>query len=226
MTATRPSVTGLQVGTSGFSYPSWRGGFYPADARPDEFLRLYAERLPSVELNATFYRLPSEEQLRRWAEATPPSFRFAVKAPRAITHGGRLDGIGTFCERVRVLGGRLGAVLVRLPDERPRDDGFLRLLLDSLDPGLRYALDLRHPSWEGADVAPAVRVGVLEADAPFRYVRLRETPYSDQQLEAWAERLRPLLARGLDVYAYFKHEDEPAGPRYAERLRALVLGDA
>jgi len=222
VTVTRPSVTGLQVGTSGFSYASWRGGFYPADARPEEFLRLYAERLPSVELNATFYRLPSEDQLRRWAAETPASFRFAVKMPRAITFGGRLDGVATFCERVRVLGERLGAVLVRLPDDRPRDEGFLRLLLGSVDPELRYALDLRHPSWDGVDVAPAVRVGALEADAPFRYVRLRETPYSEAELAAWAGRLRPLLERGVDVFAYFKHEDEPAAPRYAERLRALV----
>jgi uncharacterized protein YecE (DUF72 family) len=223
VTATAPSVTGLHVGTSGFSYPSWRGGFYPADAAPEDFLRLYAERLPSVEVNSTFYRLPSEEQLRRWVDATPPGFRFGVKMPRAITFGGRIDGVATFCERVRTLGERLGPVLVRLPDDRPRDEGFLQLLAGSLDPGLRYALDLRHPSWSGVDVAPAVRVNALDdAVAPFRYLRLREETYPEEALAEWAVRVRTLLDEGVDVYAYFRHEDEPTAPQYAARLAELV----
>jgi uncharacterized protein YecE (DUF72 family) len=220
VTATRASVAGLYVGTSGWSYPTWRGGFYPERTRPPDFLRLYSERLPSVELNTSAYQLPSEERFTAWAEQVPTEFRFAVRMPRLITHGSRLGLLGTFGERVRLLGGRLGPVLVVL--ERPRDDGFLLLLRDSLDPELEVAFDFRHESWAGVDV-PVV-VNSLEADAPFRYLRLREPPYDDAALEAWAGRLRPLLDDGVRVYCYFKHEDEPTGPAYAERLLELLGG--
>ena len=220
MTATRASVPGAYVGTSGFSYAGWRPGFYPAGSKPADFLRLYAERLPAVELNATFYRLPSEEHLVRWAEATPPAFRFAVKMSRAITHLGRLELVPAFCERVRALGDRLGPILVQLPPTRPRDDGLLRLLLETIDPDLRVALEFRHPSWDGAAVP--VRVGSLAGTAPFRYLRLREPPYDEAALAGWAGRLAPLLAAGIDVFCFFKHEDEPTAPAYAERLLHLL----
>jgi uncharacterized protein YecE (DUF72 family) len=232
MTATETSLARLHVGASGFSYPSWRGGFYPAGAKPGELLGLYAERLSSVELNGTFYRLPSEAQFASWAAATPPEFRFAVKMPRQITHFGRADLIGTFCERVRLLGDRLGPVRILFPDERPRDDGLLRLYLDSLDPELSYAFDLRHPTWQAEEVdealagAGAAHVGALEGTVPFRYLRLRETPYDDRSLAAWADRLRPFLAGGVDVFVYFKHEDQPTAPLYAEELRKLVAARA
>src|SRR5256884_3516349 len=166
VTATRASVAGLYVGTSGWSYPTWRPDFYPAGTKPADFLRFYAERFPSVELNASAYKLPSEENFRTWAEQGPPAFRFAVRMPRQITHGSRLGLVGTFSERVRVLGDRLGPVLLVL--ERKRDDGFLMLLRDSLDPELEVAFDFRHESWDGVDV-PA-RVNSLDADAPFRYL--------------------------------------------------------
>jgi uncharacterized protein YecE (DUF72 family) len=220
MTATAASVPGLYVGTSGFSYPTWRGGFYPEGSRPADFLRLYSERLPSVELNATFYRLPSEEQMRAWAGKTPPEFRFAVKMSRRITHFGGLELVGTFCERVHELGDRLGPVLCQFPPTRPRDDGMLRLLLDTLDPELEVAFEFRHDSWAGADVP--VRVNSLEGEGPFRYLRLREPPYDDAALAAWAGRLKPLLEDGVRVYCYFKHEDEPTGPAYAARLAQLL----
>ena len=218
--ATPASVTGAYVGASGFSYATWRGGFYPADAKPEQFLELYAAQLPSVELNNTFYRLPSEEQFRSWAARTPDGFRFAVKLTRNVTFAGGLDRIATFCERVRALGDRLGPILVRMPDNRPRDDGFLRLLLDSVDPDLELAFDFRHESWADAEVP--VRVNALDGDGPFRYLRLREPPYDDEALRGWAERLRPLLERGTRVYVYFKHEDEPTAPRYAQRLLELL----
>jgi uncharacterized protein YecE (DUF72 family) len=222
VTATAASVPGLYVGTSGFSYPSWRGGFYPAKAKPSEFLERYSERLPSVELNTTFYDLPSEEQFRTWAEATPPDFRFSVKMTRRITHFGRLELVGTFCERVRALGDKLAPVLVQFPPTRPRDDGLLRLLVDSLDPGLEYAFEFRHESWH--DAAVPLRVNSLDGDAPFRYLRLREPPYGEDELAVWARRLGPLLEDGVRVYCYFKHEDEPTGPAYAERLLKLLSG--
>jgi uncharacterized protein YecE (DUF72 family) len=152
MTATTASVPGLYVGTSGWSYPTWRGGFYPEKARPAEFLRFYSERFSSVELNTSFYQLPEEEQFRAWAEQTPPDFRFAVKMTGRITHSGQLGLVGTFCERVRLLGERLGPVLVQLPETRPRDDGFLALLLGSLDPELEVAFEFRHESWAGVEV--------------------------------------------------------------------------
>jgi len=200
---------------------SGKPDFYPAGTKAGDFLRTYAERLNSVELNATFYRLPSEEQLRSWAEQTPDGFRFAVKMSRQITHFGRVDGIATFCERVAAMGDRLGPILVQLPPSRPRDEGLLRLFLDSLDPALRYAFEFRHESWAGVDLGGNALVGSLEGDAPFRYLRLREPPYDEAGLAEWAGRIRPVLAAGIDVYAYFKHEDEPTAPDYAERLRAL-----
>jgi len=218
VTATPASLTRLYVGTSGWSYPPWRGGFYPQDARPKDFLRYYAERLPSVELNASAYQLPSEHHFTTWAEQVPPEFRFAVRMPRLITHGSRLGLVGTFCERVRLLGERLGPVLVVL--DRPRDDGFLMLLRESLDPELEVAYDFRHESWDSADVP--VRVNSQDADAPFRYLRLREPPYDEAALASWADRLRPLLDDGVRVYCYFKHEDEPTAPGYAQRLQELL----
>ena len=203
------------VGSSGFSYPSWRPDFYPADARPEDFLALYASRLPSVELNVTGYRLPSEESFARWRETVPAGFTFAVKMPTRA-----LRSLGTFEERAALLGDRLGVVRVVL--EQPRDDGLLALLLGSLDPSLRIALDLRDPSWDEADIGRAVRVDDWEAGAPFRYLRFREPPYDDARLGELAERIRPLLAAGVDVFAYFRHEEEPSAPLYADRLLSLL----
>jgi uncharacterized protein YecE (DUF72 family) len=206
-------MAGAWFGSSGWSYPSWRPGFYPAALPPEEFLAFYAGRLPSVELNSTGYRLPSEEQFARWAEQVPEGFRFAVKMPPRA-----LRALDTFEERVRRLGERLGPV--RVVVDSPRDDGLLALLLGST--GLPLALDLRDPSWDGAEVAPAVRVNDWEAEARFRYLRFREPPYSDAELQALAERIRSLLTGGVEVFAYFRHEDAPTAPGYAERLLELI----
>lgn len=206
-------MTGAFVGSSGWSYPSWRPGFYPAGLANEEFLSFYAERLPSVELNSTGYRLPSEEQFARWAAQVPDGFRFAVKAPpRALRE------FGTFEERVRLLGDQLGPV--RVVVEGPRDPGLLALLLGSTD--LHLALDLRHESWDGVDVAPAVRVNDWDADAPFRYLRFRDPPYSETDLEVAAARIQRLLDRGIEVFAYFRHEEAPTAPEHALRLLALL----
>jgi uncharacterized protein YecE (DUF72 family) len=225
VTATGSSVPGLHVGTSGFSYPAWRGGFYPPDARPNEFLRHYASRLPSVELNSTFYQLPSEEQFRRWADETPSHFRFAVTMSRRATGRGRVEGVDAFCQTARVLGERLGPIRIKVP--QARDDGFLLLLLGSLPRDLRLALDFRHPSWEEPDVQAQLdehgvaRVNSWAGGASFRYLRLREPPYDDQAL---AELARRAAGTDVDVYAYFMHEDDPRGALYAERVLELARG--
>jgi uncharacterized protein YecE (DUF72 family) len=204
------------IGSSGWSYPSWRPEFYPAGLANDGFLGFYATRLPSVELNSTGYRLPAEEQFARWAAQVPEGFRFAVKLPPRA-----LRAFGTVEERVRVLGARLGPM--RLVVESPRDDGLLTLLLGSTD--LRLALDLRDGSWDGVDVAPAVRVNDWAAEAPFRYLRFREPPYAEEELQELAGRIQALLAAEVDVFAYFRHEDEPTAVVYAARLLELVRAE-
>ena len=216
ITAMSASVPRLYVGTSGWAYPSWKPGFYPAGTQPRDFLRFYAERFPTVELNTTGYRLPAEEQFDRWAEQTPPGFTFAPKLP-----GQRPQLVAEFSDRVRRLGDRLGPVRVSV--KSARDEGLVELLLGSLDPSLRLAFDLEHPSWDGIEPrlaeAGAVRVNDLEADASFRYVRLREPPYSDDDLARWAERLR---GAAVPTFVYLRHEDEPSAPGYAARLAELL----
>jgi uncharacterized protein YecE (DUF72 family) len=215
MTATPARVTRAYVGASGFSYPSWKPGFYPPDTRPEDFLRVYGERLPSVELNTTGYRLPAEGHFERWAGQTPTHFRFAVKLPAHFSRQ-----LGVFQERVTLLGERLGPIRVTVA--QAADPGLLALLFGSLEPALRLAFDFRHESWEGIDVSPGIRVDDWDADASFRYVRFREPPYSEDDLRAHAERIRPLLDDGVEVFAYYRHEDEPTAPRYAERVLELL----
>ena len=216
VTATESSLAGVHVGTSGWSYPSWKPGFYPAGTDAKEFLRFYAERFSTVELNTTGYRLPAEEQFRRWAEQTPPGFRFAPKLA-----GSRPSMLSEFGARVRALGDRLGPVRVQLISAR--DEGMIALILGSLDPDLLVAFDLAHPSWDGIEPglaeAGAVRVNDLEHDAPFRYMRFRDPPYSDEELRDDAARLRTVKE---PVFAYFRHEDEPTAPHYAQRLLELM----
>lgn len=206
----------IRIGTSGWSYPSWRPGFYPAEIKPPEFLRFYAERFSTVELNTTGYRLPAEEQFARWAVQVPDGFRFAVKL-----QANRPEQAGTFSERVRALGDRLGPIRIVL--QSARDEGMLALLLGSLDPELSLAFDLRHPSWDGIEPrlasAGAVRVDSLDQDAPFHYLRLRDPPYTDSELRESAERIRALAA---PTFVYFRHEDRPTAPHYSARLTELV----
>jgi uncharacterized protein YecE (DUF72 family) len=212
----QPSLARVHVGTSGWSYPSWKPGFYPRGTDAKAFLAFYARRFSTVELNTTGYRLPAEEQFRRWAEQTPPGFTFAPKLA-----GNRPGLVAEFGARVRLLGDRLGPTRVQLISTR--DEGMLELILGSLDPGRLVAFDLEHPSWDGIEprlaAAGAVRVNDLEHDAPFRYVRFREPPYSDEDLRRWAARLRNVPE---PVFAYFRHEDEPTAPAYAEHLSELL----
>jgi uncharacterized protein YecE (DUF72 family) len=196
----------IHVGTSGWSYPSWRPGFYPEGAQPAEFLRLYAERFDTVELNTTGYRLPAEDQFKRWADAVPDGFTFAPKLALR-----RLDRVGVFVERVAALGDRLGPI--RIVVQASRDEGLLSYVTGSIDPELRVAFDFRHESWAG--VGGIVAVNDTEA-APFRYVRLREPPYTREDLQRLAAALHP------PAYVYFRHEDAPTAPAYAARLLELV----
>jgi uncharacterized protein YecE (DUF72 family) len=196
----------IKVGTSGWSYPSWRPGFYPEELQPVEFLRFYAQRFETVELNSTGYRLPSADQFRRWADAVPDGFEFSVKLPLV-----RLDRVTSFLERVLALGDRLGPV--RILYEGPRDDGTLSFVQGSLPENVRVAWDFRDESW--SDVDGVVRVNDPDAE-PFRYLRLREPPYSDDDLRAVATGLRD------PAYVYLRHEDEPTAPEAASRLRAFL----
>jgi uncharacterized protein YecE (DUF72 family) len=195
----------IKVGTSGWSYPSWRPGFYPEGLQPAEFLSFYAERFDTVELNSTGYRLPSADQFRRWAGAVPDGFEFAVKF--SLT---RLDRVTTFLERVLSLGDRLGPV--RVVYEGPRDDGTLSFVLGSVPADVRLAWDFRDESWAG--VEGVVKVNDVAAE-PFRYLRLREPPYTDDELRGLAAAIRE------PAYVYVRHEDAPTAPALADRLRRL-----
>jgi uncharacterized protein YecE (DUF72 family) len=198
----------IRIGTSGWSYPSWRPGFYPEGLQPAEFLRFYAERFDTVELNATGYRLPSEDQFRRWAETVPDGFRFAVKLPLT-----RLDRVTPFLERVAALGDRLGPV--RVVVEAARDEGLVAFVAGSAPPGAELAWDFRHESWADGGAEGVVRVDDPDAE-PFRYLRLREPPYTGDDLQAFAATVR------APAYVYLRHEDEPTAPAYAMRLNELL----
>src|SRR4029453_3324670 len=168
VTVTGSSLAMVQVGTSGWSYPSWKPDFYPAGTDSKEFLRHYATRFSTVELNTTGYRLPAQEQFAKWAEQTPSGFTFAPTLA-----GNRPRIVAEFAPRVRLLGDRLGPARVSL--KSARDEGMIELILGSLDPEFHVAFDLEHESWDGIEPrlaeAGAVRVNDLEHDAPFRYVR-------------------------------------------------------
>jgi len=196
----------IKVGTSGWSYPSWRPGFYPEGLQPVEFLGFYAQRFDTVELNSTGYRLPSADQFRRWADAVPDGFEFSVKLPLV-----RLDRVTSFLERVLALGDRLGPV--RIVYEGPRDNGTLSFVQGSLPEEVRVAWDFRDESWGAVD--GVVRVNDPEAE-PFRYLRLREPPYSDDDLRTVAASVRD------PAYVYLRHEDLPTAPEAADRLKTFL----
>ena len=235
----------LLVGTSGYSYAPWKGSFYPEKLPAAKMLAYYAERLPAVEINKTFYRMPNADLLGRWAAETPVGFAFALKSPRRITHERRLadvdDSVRRFYETAGALGDKRGPVLFQLPPnskkDLPRLEAFLALL-DAVTPAPRAAFEFRHPSWFSDDVLAALRAHgaalciaeaedlatPVEATAGWGYLRLRRQDYDDAALGRWADQLRALGDRWQEAYVFFKHEDEGRGPALASRLRALMGG--
>lgn len=224
----------LLVGTSGFSYKEWLGKFYPEKLPGDAMLRYYAERLATVEINNTFYRMPDEAMLARWASEVPPNFSFTLKAPRRITHVKRLKevqaDVAEFLRRAQMLGDKLGVILFQLPPFLKKDLPRLKDFLSLLPSGLRTAFEFRNESWQDAEVYDALRerkamlcvTDTDEGDTPFvttsdcGYLRLRRTHYEDTELRAWAEKIAALT---LDlVYVYFMHEDDALGTNWAQSL--------
>jgi uncharacterized protein YecE (DUF72 family) len=228
----------LYAGTSGFAYPNWKPQFYPAKLPAKDFLRHYAGRLNSVEINYTFRRLPAAATLAGWVEATPPGFVFAVKANMRITHILRLknaeQATEIFFKAIDPLrtSRRLGPVLFQLPPQMKCDLETLRTYLDLLPTGMRYAFEFRHTSWLAEPVYDELRrrnisLCVAESErlevpevitADFVYYRLRKPEYTQADIEAFSARSRELLATGLDLYLMFKHEETPEGALNAEKI--------
>lgn len=227
----------LLTGTSGYSYKEWLGPFYPEKLPATAMLRYYAEHFATVEINNTFYRMPSESILARWEEEVPDNFAFTLKAPRRITHVKRLHDVASevteFLRRAAALGNKLGVLLFQLPPFLKKDVARLRDFLGTLPSDSRVAFEFRNASWHDEDVYDALRSrGAMlcvtdtdEGDTPFvatsdcGYVRLRRTHYDDDGLRAWVERIAAQrLAR---TYVYFMHEDEALGTRFAQRLNEL-----
>lgn len=226
----------IRVGTSGWSYPEWRGRFYPRDLPAARMLAYYAAHFSTVEVNATFYRMPRASQLVRWAAAVPEGFVFAVKAPRRITHHARLrdvdEPVRAFADAVRALGSKLGPVLFQFPPSFPKELSRLGDLLAAVPPGLAVAIEFRHPSWFCEEVYArlrAWRAALCLAEtaedatpavdtADFGYLRLRARMYTDAALRAWVERIRTLGAHWREAYVFFKHEATGVGPVLARRL--------
>lgn len=229
------------VGTSGWAYASWKPKFYPPETKPADLLRYYATRLRTNEVNYTFNHLPTDKNIADWKAATPDDFVFTLKASQRITHVDHLrhpaDTLPLFFERARPLGSRLGPILFQTPPWLKRDDDLLAGFVASLPAGQRCALEVRDPSWYVPEVYELLRmrkVALVHAEgerAPspvetlgqtgdFAYVRLRSREgYDDVAVATWTERLRGVLAAGKDVYAYFRHDDDGANARAAEKLR-------
>jgi uncharacterized protein YecE (DUF72 family) len=226
----------LYAGTSGFAYKEWRGSFYPADLRDDAMLGHYASRLPTVEINNTFYRMPRESVVLGWADQVPDGFRFVLKASRKITHFGRLKNVESelryFLQTSQALGRKRGPSLFQLPPNMKLDLERLTTFLALLPEGWRAAFEFRHASWftdpvfdalrarnaalcvadqgEGGEATPFV------ATADWGYLRLRRDGYAPAELDAWARRIAE--PRWTEAFVFFKHEDGAVGPRLAEDL--------
>ncbi|NIM51623.1 MAG: DUF72 domain-containing protein [Gemmatimonadales bacterium] len=226
------------VGTSGYAYKEWKGSFYPSDLPNDQMLRFYAERFPTVEINNTFYRMPSEKVLLQWGEQVPDRFSFVLKASRRITHQHRLkdtqDPLAYLLKNASVLGNRLGPMLFQLPPNMKKDLPRLQDFLELLPSRWSAAFEFRHASWFEDDVYEALRsrnVALCVADTedgetPFvstatvGYLRLRRERYGKRELGKWAKRIAD--QPWDEAFVFFKHEDEGAGPKLAKRFAELI----
>ena len=230
----------ILAGTSGFAYKAWKGHFYPDKIAQDRMLAFYAGRLPAVEINNTFYRMPSKSVVEKWRSQVPKSFRFVLKASRRITHQQRLkeseDSLGYLIESATGLGDQLGALLFQLPPYLRKDVGRLRNFLALLEGGPPAAFEFRHPSWFDDEVYATLSTGnaalcLADSDndernppwtptASWGYLRLRREDYDDRALEEWAARIA--ATDWSRAFVFFKHEDEGTGPKLAARLAALA----
>jgi uncharacterized protein YecE (DUF72 family) len=229
----------ILVGTSGYNYPEWRGTFYPEKFSTDKMLAYYAERFPTVEINYTFYRMPTEKLLTGWASGTPDGFSFTLKAPRRITHDSKLqrceDLLQTFCRTARTLGSKLALLLFQLPPTFKKSPEVMRAFVDAIPDGTRAAFEFRHASWFDAEIFDILRSRNLslcvadseklstpvETTADYAYFRLRDEGYQQADLERWAATVRGLPA-GTDAFVYFKHEEQGLGPDFARRFIAAT----
>ncbi|SMF13063.1 Uncharacterized conserved protein YecE, DUF72 family [Tistlia consotensis] len=237
----------LHIGTSGWSYPEWRGRFYPEGTRAADFLARYVERFDTVEVDNTFYRLPAPEAVAQWRNTAPPGFRFALKAHRYITHNKKLKDpeatLGSFLPLVAPLGDRLGPILFQLPPRWRRDDGRLAAFLAALPCRHRYAIEFRDESWLAAPVRALLErhgVACCQSDiagrpremltADFTYLRLHGPDpaapyrgrYDGRRLAGWARRIARWRRRGLEVFCYFDNTAEADAPGDARRLLAMA----
>ncbi len=231
----------LYAGTSGFSYPEWRGAFYPKGLPAEEMLQHYSRVFSTVEINNTFYRFPRTEHVAQWREATPKGFRFSIKASRQITHNRRLKDVEELIrvqlERISGLGDRRGPLLFQLPPSLRRDVALLNDFLYALPP-MPLAIEFRHASWYTDEVYAALAehraaLVIMESDedepvmafvGPLVYLRLHRSSYSPEALQRWADRIAEHLAAKKDVYAYFTHEEGAPAPDYARDLARLITG--
>ena len=220
------------VGTSGYSYKEWKGSFYPAKLPDDEMLRAYADRLPAVEINNTFYRLPKAAVLESWAEQVPGGFRFVLKASRRITHIKRLRDVAEetayLYQTAFSLGPHMGIVLFQMPPNFQKDLPRLQTFLDLIPPGRGAALEFRHSSWFEDDVYQSLRahhcalclsdtddepIEAIVTTADWGYLRLRRDEYSRKAIGALAEKVRS--QEWKSAYVFFKDEGEGRGPKCA-----------
>jgi len=228
----------LYAGTSGYSYKEWKGHFYPEKIAPDQMLQYYSTKLPAVEINNTFYRLPKREQLETWAQQVPPDFRFAVKASQKITHMKRLKNVeeetGYLMDVVGVLEKKLGVVFFQLPPNFKKDVERLTAFLATLPEGVPVAWEFRHASWFDQDVYDVLRARdaslcLADADdelevplvstASWGYLRLRRPAYSSEELATWHRWIKDQKWKG--AFVFFKHEDAGIGAKLATQFLAL-----
>jgi len=233
-------VIRIRVGTSGWNYPEWKGSFYPAGMKPAAMLPYYAERFGTVEVNATFYRMPTAKAVAGWAAAVPPDFTFVLKAPQRITHFGRLrdvdEPVRVFCDVARGLGPHLGPLLFQLPPNFKKDVGRLGDILYMVPPELRMAWEFRHESWFADDVYERLRarnaaLAIVEdeasttpvlATADWGYVRLRAVDYTDARLSDWVDTIRTTGVGWRDAFVFFKHETTAPPLAAAFQKRAVA----